>query len=63
MKESARMVTPIEDEEIIKHANILLPFVEDMDTEEFGGPTEFEILTAMSFYYYANVPTQDIVLY
>lgn len=54
---------PIADEEITKLANILFPIVEEMDKEELGGPTEFEIITAMSFYYFANVQTPDIVLY
>lgn len=54
---------PISDEEILALANKLLPIVEEMDQMEIGGPTEFEIITAMSFYYFAYINKMDIVIY
>lgn len=54
---------PISDEEILVLANKLLPIVEEMDQMEIGGPTEFEIITAMSFYYFAYINKIDIVIY
>lgn len=54
---------PISDEEILALANKLLPIVEEMDQMEIGGPTEFEIITAMSFYYFAYINKIDIVIY
>lgn len=54
---------PIADEEIRELANILYPIVMEMDKDELGGPTEFEIITAMSLYYFAFVQKPDVVLY
>ncbi|PKG21678.1 bifunctional folylpolyglutamate synthase/dihydrofolate synthase [Niallia nealsonii] len=54
---------PISDEEIIKLCNILYPIVAEMDQMDIGGPTEFEIITAMSFYYFAFIKPVDIVIY
>jgi len=54
---------PISDEEILTLANKLHPIVEEMDKMEIGGPTEFEIITAMSFYYFAYMHKMDIVIY
>lgn len=54
---------PIADEEIKELANILYPIVMEMDKDELGGPTEFEIITAMSIYYFAFVHQPDVVLY
>lgn len=54
---------PISDEEILALANKLYPIVEEMDKMEIGGPTEFEIITAMSFYYFAYMNKMDIVIY
>jgi len=54
---------PISDEDIVKLCNILYPIVSEMDEMEIGGPTEFEIITAMSFYYFAFMEPVDIVIY
>ncbi|MFT8320545.1 MAG: folylpolyglutamate synthase/dihydrofolate synthase family protein [Bacillus sp. (in: firmicutes)] len=54
---------PIADEEIRELANRMYPIVKEMDQLEIGGPTEFEIITAMSLYYFAYVHKVDIVLY
>lgn len=55
--------SPIKDEEILLLANKLYPIVEEMDQMDIGGPTEFEIITAMSFYYFAYINKVDIVIY
>ncbi len=54
---------PIRDEEIRDLTNVILPLAEELEETELGGPTEFEVITAMSFYYFANINQVDIVLY
>lgn len=54
---------PISDDEILRLANIILPLADELEETELGGPTEFEIITAMSFYYFGEVSPVDIVLY
>lgn len=45
----------IEDEAIVTYVNRLLPVIKEMDqVEEVKGITEFEILTAMAFLYFAE---------
>jgi dihydrofolate synthase / folylpolyglutamate synthase len=54
---------PISDEEILELTNVIAPLADELEVTELGGPTEFEVITAMSFYYFANVNQVDIVLY
>lgn len=54
---------PISDQEILDLTNIIRPLVDELEETEFGGPTEFEVITAMAFYYFAHNPKIDIVLY
>ena len=54
---------PISDEEILKLANIIRPLADEMEDTELGGPTEFEVITAMSFVFFAQNQELDIVLY
>lgn len=54
---------PIADEEIIELTNIIRPLADELEETELGGPTEFEVITAMSFYYFANMNQVDIVLF
>jgi dihydrofolate synthase / folylpolyglutamate synthase len=54
---------PIRDEEILELTNVILPLANELEETELGGPTEFEVITAMSFYYFANINQVDIVLY
>jgi dihydrofolate synthase / folylpolyglutamate synthase len=54
---------PISDEEILHLTNVIAPLADELEETELGGPTEFEVITAMSFYYFANVNQVDIVLY
>ncbi|MED1468411.1 folylpolyglutamate synthase/dihydrofolate synthase family protein [Bacillus salipaludis] len=54
---------PIGDEELLQLANVIRPLADELEETELGGPTEFEVITAMSFYYFAEVNTVDIALY
>jgi dihydrofolate synthase / folylpolyglutamate synthase len=54
---------PIPDEEILNLTNVIRPLADELEETELGGPTEFEVITAMSFYYFANNSSVDIVLY
>ncbi|WP_042354895.1 bifunctional folylpolyglutamate synthase/dihydrofolate synthase [Bacillus rubiinfantis] len=54
---------PISDEELLKIANVIYPLAIELEGTDLGGPTEFEIITAMAFYYFSHHPNVDIVLY
>ncbi|WML45563.1 folylpolyglutamate synthase/dihydrofolate synthase family protein [Neobacillus sp. PS3-40] len=54
---------PISDEDIIRLTNVIRPLADEMEETEFGGPTEFEVVTAMSFYYFSKLHPVDIVLF
>lgn len=54
---------PITDEEILQIANVIKPLADELDGTELGGPTEFEVITAMAFYYFAKVHQVDIVIF
>lgn len=54
---------PIPDDDLLEITNIIRPLADELEKTELGGPTEFEVITAMSFYYFANVKQVDIVLY
>lgn len=54
---------PISDEEVLELTNVIRPLADELEETELGGPTEFEVITAMSFYYFANLNQVDIVLY
>lgn len=53
---------PISDEDIISLTNIIKPLVEEMEATELGSPTEFEVITAMAIYYFAELHPVDLVL-
>jgi dihydrofolate synthase / folylpolyglutamate synthase len=53
---------PISDEELIQLVNVLVPLVEQLEESELGGPSEFEVITAMALYYFAKVRPVDIVV-
>ncbi|MFS0654678.1 bifunctional folylpolyglutamate synthase/dihydrofolate synthase [Bacillus sp. 179-C3.3 HS] len=53
---------PIQDEEWLRLVNELKPLVEELDTTDLGPATEFEIITACAFAYFAHVHPVDIVL-
>ncbi|OES44223.1 bifunctional folylpolyglutamate synthase/dihydrofolate synthase [Domibacillus iocasae] len=54
---------PISDEEITLLAGKIKTIADEMEDMEIGGPSEFEIITAMAFYYFAFVHPVDIVLF
>lgn len=53
---------PIKDEEIVRLANDISPLCEELDKTDLGGPTEFEIITAMAYQYFGRVNPVDIAL-
>ncbi len=53
----------ISDQELIKLVNIIRPLADELEDTDLGGPTEFEVITAMSFYYFAEMNQVDIVLF
>ncbi|WP_246940904.1 bifunctional folylpolyglutamate synthase/dihydrofolate synthase [Bacillus pinisoli] len=54
---------PISNEEMITLANKIKPLVEELESTELGSPTEFEVITAMSFYYFGKIRPADFVIY
>ncbi|MED4203169.1 folylpolyglutamate synthase/dihydrofolate synthase family protein [Neobacillus mesonae] len=54
---------PISDQDLLDLTNLIVPLADELEETELGGPSEFEVITAMSFYYFANNPKVDIVLY
>lgn len=54
---------PISDEEITGLAQKIRGLADEMEEMVFGGPSEFEIITAMALYYFAFVRPVDIVLF
>jgi dihydrofolate synthase / folylpolyglutamate synthase len=54
---------PITDEEILQIANVIKPLADELEGTELEGPTEFEVITAMAFYYFAKVHQVDIVIF
>ncbi|MGE6857667.1 bifunctional folylpolyglutamate synthase/dihydrofolate synthase [Bacillus pumilus] len=53
---------PIQDEEWLSLVNKIKPFVDELDQTELGAATEFEIITACAFTYFADVQQVDFVL-
>lgn len=54
---------PVSDEEITVLAGKIKSIADEMEELEMGGPSEFEIITAMAFYYFAYMHPVDIVLF
>ncbi|WP_077214140.1 bifunctional folylpolyglutamate synthase/dihydrofolate synthase [Bacillus dakarensis] len=54
---------PISNADLVEIANAVKPLADELENSDLGGPTEFEVITAMSFYYFACVNKADIVLY
>ncbi|WP_102263749.1 bifunctional folylpolyglutamate synthase/dihydrofolate synthase [Mesobacillus jeotgali] len=54
---------PIHDQELIELTNVIKPLADELDQTELGGPTEFEVITAMSLYYFAKMSPVDVVIY
>lgn len=54
---------PIKDSEILELVNIVQPLADELDNTELGGPTEFEIITAMAFYYFGRINPVDFAVF
>lgn len=54
---------PINDHELIELTNAIKPLADELDQTELGGPTEFEVITAMSLYYFARMSPVDVAIY
>ncbi|KAB7708612.1 bifunctional folylpolyglutamate synthase/dihydrofolate synthase [Bacillus aerolatus] len=54
---------PVSDEAIIELVEIIRPLADELEKTELGGPSEFEIITAMALYYFAYIRPVDIVLF
>lgn len=54
---------PITDKEILELTNIIKPLADELENTDLGGPTEFEVITAMSFFYFAHMSKVDFVIY
>src|SRR5690606_1221285 len=55
--------TPISDDDLVKLTNVIKPLCEELDESELGGPTEFEVITAMAIYYFARINPVDVALF
>jgi dihydrofolate synthase/folylpolyglutamate synthase len=53
---------PISDEEMLFLVNMIRPLADELEGTELGGPTEFEVITAMAFYYFGRHEKTDILL-
>lgn len=54
---------PINDQDLILLTNKIKPLADELEETELGGPTEFEVITAMSFYYFAYIQPVDLAIY
>ncbi|WLR44092.1 Mur ligase family protein [Bacillus carboniphilus] len=52
----------ISDDELVTLVNIVAPIVDEMKHAELGEATEFEIITAMMFYFFAELNPVDLVI-
>ncbi|WP_336774399.1 bifunctional folylpolyglutamate synthase/dihydrofolate synthase [Paenibacillus sp. MMO-58] len=53
----------IEEETLLRLANVLKPHVEELAETEFGSPTMFEVSTALAILFYATVTYPDYVVW
>jgi dihydrofolate synthase / folylpolyglutamate synthase len=54
---------PITDVELIQAANIIYPLAKELGDTDLGTPTEFEIITMISFVYFSLIHPCDVVIY
>jgi dihydrofolate synthase/folylpolyglutamate synthase len=45
---------PIPDEQLLRYAKLLKPLVDELSETSLGSPTEFEVITVISFLYFAD---------
>jgi dihydrofolate synthase / folylpolyglutamate synthase len=53
---------PVRDKEIVELVQVIQPLAEELEKTELGAPTEFEVITAMMFYYFGKKNIQDVVI-
>ncbi|WP_141603891.1 bifunctional folylpolyglutamate synthase/dihydrofolate synthase [Terrilactibacillus laevilacticus] len=53
----------ISDEDLIKATDIIYPYVQELDQSDLGAPTEFEVVTMISFVYFGILKPCDLVIY
>ncbi|MEH7083392.1 folylpolyglutamate synthase/dihydrofolate synthase family protein [Neobacillus drentensis] len=53
----------ISDAELLQLTNIIRPLADELEETDLGGPTEFEVITAMAFHYFASLNKVDIVIF
>ncbi|MFS0861741.1 bifunctional folylpolyglutamate synthase/dihydrofolate synthase [Fredinandcohnia sp. 179-A 10B2 NHS] len=53
---------PIRDEEIVSLLQVIKPLADELEQTDLGGPTEFEVITAMALYYFGTNPEIDFVI-
>ncbi|MDR4889123.1 folylpolyglutamate synthase/dihydrofolate synthase family protein [Fredinandcohnia sp. QZ13] len=53
---------PISDDEIVSLLQVIKPLAEELEETELGGPTEFEVITAMALYYFGEASNIDFVI-
>ncbi|GIN22682.1 bifunctional folylpolyglutamate synthase/dihydrofolate synthase [Siminovitchia fordii] len=53
---------PIADNDLIELVRVVKPLAEELEKGELGPPTEFEIITVMAMYYFANIRTVDFTI-
>ncbi|WEG14046.1 bifunctional folylpolyglutamate synthase/dihydrofolate synthase [Pullulanibacillus sp. KACC 23026] len=54
---------PISDEDLVKAANMIYPFAEELGKSDLGYPTEFEVITMISLVYFSRIHPCDVVIY
>ncbi|MBM4762454.1 folylpolyglutamate synthase/dihydrofolate synthase family protein [Bacillus sp. B15-48] len=54
---------PLNDDDLIHLVNKIKPLADELAETDLGGPTEFEVITAMAFYYFGEIRSVDLVLF
>lgn len=53
---------PISNDEIVSLLKVIKPLADELEVTELGGPTEFEVITAMALYYFGENTDIDFVI-
>ncbi len=53
---------PISNDEIVTLLKVIKPLADELEGTELGGPTEFEVITAMALNYFAENPDIDFLI-
>ncbi|MFB1080513.1 folylpolyglutamate synthase/dihydrofolate synthase family protein [Jeotgalibacillus sp. JSM ZJ347] len=53
---------PAPEEDWTELVNMIKPLADELEDHELGGPTEFEVITAMMFYYFGEMKKVDFIL-